>query len=78
MNNTIFLKQIFDENESLMVTCLIFKQLLRIYKLNKPYQGGIGSYSLVILTYNILKMKNVVIDSDYFKHILTVINFLTK
>ena len=78
MNNTIFLKEIFDSHETLMVSCLIFKQLLRLYNLNKPYKGGIGSYSLVIMVYNILKMKNIEIDGNYMRQILSVINFLTK
>jgi DNA polymerase sigma len=42
-----------------MTICLILKELLKANELNKPYRGGIGSYVLVILVHNILKLKDV-------------------
>jgi len=51
------MKELFEEHPSLKIVSLVFKELLRIYELNKPFKGGIGSFVLVILVYNILSME---------------------
>ncbi len=65
------MKDIFDHYPTLMTICLILKEILRVNNLNKPYTGGISSYILVILTHNILKLKNGFEESllDQIKHI---------
>lgn len=45
--------------------------------MNKPYKGGMGSYVLVILTYNILKLKEVDLEDNLMNQLKYVANYLT-
>ena len=56
LRNTRIMKDIFEEYSDLKIVCLIVKELLRVHDLNRPFTGGIGSYILVIMIHNILKM----------------------
>lgn len=53
------------------------KDLLRVSNLNKPYIGGISSYVLVVLVYNILMRKDVPIDQDLARQMRTVATYLS-
>ena len=74
------MKNIFMQYPILKIVCLVFKQLLSIYELNKPFTGGIGSYVLVILVYNIVKMKNIKVTThdDITSTIMAVCTFMTE
>lgn len=73
------MKNIFMKYPILKIVCLVFKQLLGIYDLNKPFTGGIGSYILVILVHNIVKMKNIKVNThdDITGTIMAVCTFMT-
>jgi DNA polymerase sigma len=77
LKNTLFLKEIFENHPNLMTVCLILKELLRINELNKPFYGGIGSYVLVILVHNILRLKNVDLDDNLMNQLKVVSKYLT-
>jgi len=66
LRNTNFMKHLLEVYPDLKVIGLILKELLKITDLNKNYTGGIGSYILIMLVYNILKMKAVNFDGNYF------------
>jgi DNA polymerase sigma len=68
---------LFNQQPSLKVLCLILKDLLRVSDLNKPYTGGISSYVLVVLVYNILVRKSVAIDNDLAGQIRTLATYLS-
>jgi DNA polymerase sigma len=68
---------LFTQHPSLQVLCLILKDLLRVSNLNKPYIGGISSYVLVVLVYNILMRKEVAIDQDLARQMRTVATYLS-
>ena len=57
---------------------LVFKELLRIYQLNKPFRGGIGSFVLVILVHNILKKVEKIAQEDYFQQMMAVSHFMAQ
>ena len=78
IRNTNIMKDIFNKYPNMKVVSLILKELLRIYELNKPFSGGIGSYVLVILVHNIIKMKGLEISKDYFKLLTEVCTFMTE
>jgi hypothetical protein len=78
IRNTQIMKEMFEDEPNLKVVALVFKELLRIYELNKPFRGGIGSYVLVILVHNLLKMREVPINEDYFGQIIEVCTFMTE
>lgn len=59
------------------MVCLVLKELLRVNELNKPYKGGIGSYVLVILVHNILKLKEVSFDEDLMRELKTVAKYMS-
>lgn len=67
----------FTQHPSLQILCLIMKDLLRVSNLNKPYIGGISSYVLVVLVYNILMRKDVPIDQDLARQMRTVATYLS-
>lgn len=77
IKNSIFLKEIFENHPNLMTICLILKELLRVNGLNKPYKGGIGSYVLVILAHNILKLKNIDFCESFLDQMKTIAKYLT-
>lgn len=52
--------------------------MLRIYELNQPFRGGIGSFVLSILIHNIIKIKKVEINEDYYLQMLEVCSFMTE
>lgn len=56
------MKTIFGSFPKMRVISLIFKELLRVYQLNKPFLGGIGSFVLVILLHNIIEMRKIKMD----------------
>lgn len=60
-----------------MTICLILKELLRVNGLNKPYKGGIGSYVLVILAHNILKLKNIDFCESFLDQMKAIAKYLT-
>lgn len=62
---------------NIRVLSLIFKELLKVYELNKPFLGGIGSFVLVILVHNIIKMKGIENDNNYYQQLLEICNFMT-
>lgn len=76
VKNTRFLKEIFEAHPSLMSICLILKELLRVNELNKPYKGGIGSYVLVILVHNILRMKEIDFSDDLLHQLKVITRYL--
>ncbi len=76
IENTNYLRQLFDESHSLRTISLIFKELLRKHNLNKPFTGGISSYVLVMMIYGILKQKDVQINENYYKQIQKIGDFL--
>ena len=44
-----FVRQTIANNPCLKPVCIILKKILRRYDLNKPYTGGLGSYSLFVM-----------------------------
>ena len=76
IKNTRIMKEIFEESADLKIVCLIVKELLRVYDLNRPFTGGIGSYILVIMVHNILKMNSMPISGNYLRFILFLTDFI--
>ena len=54
------------------------KELFRRKKLNKPYRGGISSYVLVMMIYNILKFKNLCNETSYFHQINVICEYMSQ
>jgi DNA polymerase sigma len=44
-----FVKQKIKENPPLRPVCLVLKKILKRFDLNKPYTGGLASYSLFLM-----------------------------
>lgn len=78
IRNTAIMQKIFSEYPSLKIVSLVLKELLRIYELNKPFKGGIGSYVLVILVHNIIKMTKLEMDDNYSQLLNEVCTFMTE
>ena len=77
LRNTAVMKNIFEEYEDLKVVCLVFKELLSVHNLNKPFTGGISSYILVIMAHNIMKMRKKQINGDYASFVDEFCEFIT-
>jgi DNA polymerase sigma len=70
------MKELFEEQPSLKVVSLVLKELLRTYELNKPFTGGIGSFALVILAYNILSCERAEKGADLAHQLTTICSFM--
>ena len=72
------MKQIFEKYEDLKVICLVFKELLSVYNMNRPFTGGMSSMNLVAMTHNIMKMRGKQIKGDYIQFIEDLCQFVTQ
>lgn len=44
-----YVKEKIRQNPALRPVCLVLKKMLKLYDLNQPYTGGLGSYSLFLM-----------------------------
>jgi len=52
-----YIKQKLEEYPNLKILALIFKKFLSLKNLNKPFSGGLSSYSLIQMILAILKLE---------------------
>ena len=50
-----YIKQKIEEYPNLKILALIFKKFLSLKNLNKPFSGGLSSYSLIQMILAVLK-----------------------
>ena len=75
--NTQYLKSIIESNSKIFPIFFVIKELFRRKKLNKPYKGGISSYVLVMMIYNILKFKKLCNETSYFHQICVICEYMS-
>jgi DNA polymerase sigma len=72
------MKNLLEEYPDLKVIGLILKELLKITDLNKNYTGGIGSYTLTMLAFNVLKARKVAFDGNYIHQLTTIAMYMAQ
>ena len=61
INQIEFIKKVLKDNNEIKIIIKIIKRILTLMNLNNPYQGGLSSYPLFLLTVNyIKKYKNII------------------
>jgi DNA polymerase sigma len=70
-----YIKSKIDEHPNLKIMALLFKKFLSLKNLNKPYKGGLSSYSLIQM---ILAVLHIIERDNLFLNIKMSLSMIFK